>query len=81
MNNLRLIYLPGKIVKTFDELLFSLETHNYEFEKVQMFREKNFEFLNGGASDRVIDWLILKDKLKIFLSKHLDFFKLIVMCF
>lgn len=26
-----------------------------------MFREKNFEFLNGGASDRVIDWLILKD--------------------
>ncbi|PJN85103.1 CDP-glycerol--poly(glycerophosphate) glycerophosphotransferase [Bacillus velezensis] len=54
-------FVPGKIVKTFDELLFSLETHNYEFEKVQMFREKNFEFLNGGASDRVIDWLILKD--------------------
>ncbi|GGH76592.1 CDP-ribitol ribitolphosphotransferase [Pullulanibacillus pueri] len=53
-------FVPGKIVKNFDELLTALENNDYEFEKVEVFRNKNFEFLDAGASDRVIDWLILK---------------------
>ncbi|MFP7298701.1 CDP-glycerol glycerophosphotransferase family protein [Neobacillus niacini] len=53
-------FVPGKIVRTFNELINSLETEEYEFEKVELFRKKNFEFLEGGASDRVIDWIILK---------------------
>ncbi|WP_042374869.1 CDP-glycerol glycerophosphotransferase family protein [Neobacillus jeddahensis] len=52
-------FVPGKIVRTFDDLIHSLEKEEYEFEKVELFRQKNFEFLNGGASDRVIDWIIL----------------------
>lgn len=58
-------FVPGKIVKTFDELLRSLKEEDYEFEKVELFRNKNFEFQDDGASDRVIDWLILnRAKLK-----------------
>lgn len=53
-------FVPGKIVKSFDELLGSLENEDYEFEKVEIFRKKNFEFLHGGAADRVIDWIILR---------------------
>ncbi|MBY7144662.1 CDP-glycerol glycerophosphotransferase family protein [Virgibacillus sp. NKC19-3] len=52
-------FVPGKITRNFDELITALEKEDYEFEKVKKFRELNFEFLDGRASDRVIDWLIL----------------------
>lgn len=54
-------FVPGKIVETFNDLIESLENEQYEFEKVKEFKQKNFEFLDGGASDRVIDMLVLGD--------------------
>ncbi len=55
-------FVPGKIVKTFNELLTAIETLDFEHEKVEPFRNKNFEYQDGRSTDRVIDWLILGTK-------------------
>src|SRR5699024_3317536 len=55
-------FVPGKITRSFDELLGALKDEDYEYEKVERFKKLNFEFLDGGSSDRVIDWLILDKK-------------------
>ena len=55
-------FVPGKIVKTFGELIKAIETNDFEQEKVAPFRDKNFEYQDGGSTDRVIDWLILGTK-------------------
>ena len=55
-------FVPGKIVKTFGELIKAIEAHDFEQEKVAPFRDKNFEYQDGGSTDRVIDWLILGTK-------------------
>ena len=52
-------FVPGKIVRDFDELLVAMETEDYEKEKVAPFCERNFEYRDGHSTDRVIDWLIL----------------------
>ena len=54
-------FVPGKIVSTFDQLIAAIESNDYEQEKVKPFCEKNFEYRDGGSTDRVIDWLILND--------------------
>lgn len=50
---------PGKVVYTFDELLAAIEKKDFEFEKVQEYVDHHFDYIDSGASDRVIDWLIL----------------------
>ena len=55
-------FVPGKIVKTFGELMKAIGTNDFEQEKVAPFRDKNFEYQDGGSTDRVIDWLILGTK-------------------
>ncbi|MBQ7595846.1 MAG: CDP-glycerol glycerophosphotransferase family protein, partial [Clostridia bacterium] len=50
---------PGKIVHTFDELLESIKNQDFETEKVYKYVEEHFDYIDSGASDRVIDWLIL----------------------
>lgn len=50
---------PGKVCYTFEEVLEAIRTEDFEFEKVQQYVEHHFDYIDSGASDRVIDWLIL----------------------
>ncbi|MBE5881005.1 MAG: teichoic acid biosynthesis protein [Lachnospiraceae bacterium] len=50
---------PGKVVYTFDELLRAIREKDFEEEKVQEYVDHHFDYIDSGASDRVIDWLVL----------------------
>lgn len=50
---------PGRVAMTFDDVIDALRTGEYEQEKVARFRAENFDRIDTGAADRVIDWLIL----------------------
>ena len=52
-------FVPGRIVRSFDELMAAMAAGDYQQEKVAPFCERNFEYRDGHATDRVIDWLIL----------------------
>lgn len=54
--------VPGKIVKTFDDLMLSLENEDYEFHKMDGFIKKNFTYTDGKSTDRFIDQIILDKK-------------------
>ena len=53
-------YAPGKICNTFEELLKAIEEKDFEIEKLQEYREKNFDIKEKKAADLIIDNLILK---------------------
>lgn len=53
--------VPGKIVRTFEQLISALEKRDFEFEKVAPFIEKNFKYTDGKSTDRIIDQLIIGD--------------------
>lgn len=50
---------PGKVVASFDELVTALRDEDFELEKVDAFRDRNFDYFDSNSSNRVIDWLIL----------------------
>lgn len=50
---------PGKVVYTFDELLNAIKHKDFEFEKVEEYIKHHFDYIDSGASDRVIDWFLL----------------------
>ncbi len=52
-------FVPGRIVRTFPELLDAIRREDYEGEKVAAFATRHFAHLDGGSTDRVIDELIL----------------------
>ncbi|WP_313477365.1 CDP-glycerol glycerophosphotransferase family protein [Microbacterium sp.] len=52
---------PGKVCETFDELIEAIETGNFEEDKIERFRQENFDHIDTHSSDRVIDQLILDD--------------------
>jgi len=52
---------PGRICAAFDEVIDALESGDYQQQKVARFREENFDRIDTGSADRVIDWLILND--------------------
>jgi CDP-ribitol ribitolphosphotransferase len=52
-------FVPGRIARTFDEVLDAIRRDAYEAEKVGAFARRHFDHLDGGATDRVIDELIL----------------------
>ena len=52
-------FVPGRIARTFDEVLDALHHDAYDVEKVAAFARRHFDHLDGGATDRVIDQLIL----------------------
>lgn len=52
--------VPGKIVRTSEDLLKALEKRDFEFEKVDPFVKKNFRYTDGHSTDRIIDTLLLK---------------------
>jgi CDP-glycerol glycerophosphotransferase (TagB/SpsB family) len=54
--------VPGKIVRTSEDLIASLEARDFEYEKVAPFVKKNFSYTDGKSTDRIIDQLILKNK-------------------
>ena len=50
---------PGKIVHDFDALIEAIKNEDFETEKVYKYVDEHFDYIDSGASDRVIDWLIL----------------------
>jgi CDP-glycerol glycerophosphotransferase (TagB/SpsB family) len=46
-------------VRTFAELLDALRHDDYQSEKLPAFAERHFPRLDGSATDRIIDQLIL----------------------
>ena len=50
---------PGKVCHTFDEVMTALETQDFEYEKVEEYVDVHFDYIDSGASDRVIDWIVL----------------------
>ncbi len=57
-------FVPGKIVSDFNELMTAVYEGDFEHEKVEPFCNRNFEYRDGGSTDRVIDWLILGNEPK-----------------
>ena len=52
---------PGKVCTTFDEVVTAITTGDFEQEKVAKFRAENFDRVDTGAADRVINQLILSE--------------------
>lgn len=50
---------PGKVCYTFAEFLEAFENKDFEYEKVEEYVEKHFDFIDSHSSDRVIDWIVL----------------------
>lgn len=52
-------FVPGRITRTFDELLAAIRDDDFEQHLVEPFARAHFEHLDGTATDRVIDEIIL----------------------
>jgi CDP-ribitol ribitolphosphotransferase len=52
-------FVPGRIVRTFPELLDAIRREDYDSEAVAAFAARHFAHLDGGSTDRVIDELIV----------------------
>lgn len=52
-------FVPGRIVRTFPELLAAIRREDYQVEKVGPFAERHLPAEPGSATDRIIDELIL----------------------
>lgn len=61
---------PGKVCHTFEEVLQAIQKSDFEYSKVEEYVEKHFDYIDSGASDRVIDWVIL-GKMPDFVEKEL----------
>lgn len=51
--------VPGKICRSFDELMDAMRDGDFEFDKVERMLPMYFDHADTESSDRVIDWLIL----------------------
>lgn len=49
---------PGKVCADFSELLEAIRNQDYEYEKIEEYVANSFDYIDSGASDRVIDWFI-----------------------
>jgi CDP-glycerol glycerophosphotransferase (TagB/SpsB family) len=52
-------FVPGRIVRTFPEVLDAIRRDDYEAAKVAQFAVQHFAHLDAGSADRVIDQLVL----------------------
>lgn len=50
---------PGRVCETFDEVVQAIREGEFETSRLARFRAENFDRIDTGAADRVIDWLIL----------------------
>jgi CDP-ribitol ribitolphosphotransferase len=53
---------PGRVCETLDEVVRAIREGDVQQEKLARFRAENFDRIDTGAADRVIDWLILEDR-------------------
>ncbi|MPN04230.1 Teichoic acid ribitol-phosphate polymerase TarK [bioreactor metagenome] len=51
-------YVPGKVVSTMEALIQALKNDDFETEKQEKFREKNFDFYDNKSADRLVDFLL-----------------------
>jgi CDP-ribitol ribitolphosphotransferase len=51
-------FVPGRIVRTFDEMLDAIRRDDYEPEKLAAFRAGHLDHFDGNATDRVIDLIL-----------------------
>ncbi len=51
-------FVPGRIVRTFDEMLEAIRRDEYEPEKLAAFRATHLDHFDGLATDRVIDLIL-----------------------
>ena len=51
-------FAPGKICTSFDEVEKTIKNKDFQLEKVDRFVSENFDYLDSGATDRFIDWMI-----------------------
>jgi CDP-ribitol ribitolphosphotransferase len=51
-------FVPGRIVRTFPELVDAIRRDDYEIEKVAPFAERHFEHRDGRSTDRVVDLVL-----------------------
>lgn len=47
-------FVPGKIVKTFDQLIDALNHNDFEQHKVKPFLDKHFKYQDGRSSERIV---------------------------
>ena len=52
-------FVSGPIIRTFDELLQHIESEDFELDKLQAFKERNFKYHDSGSCDRIIDQIVL----------------------
>ena len=52
-------FVPGRIVRTFPEVVDAIRRDDYEADKVSQFAARHFAHLDAGSADRVIDQLVL----------------------
>ena len=52
-------FVPGRIVRSFGELLEAIERQEFDVEKVRPFAQRHLPSTSGSATDRIIDELIL----------------------
>jgi CDP-glycerol glycerophosphotransferase (TagB/SpsB family) len=53
-------FVPGRIVRTFDELVEAIRSGEYQAEKVAPFARRHLPESPGSATDRIIDELIVR---------------------
>ncbi|MBE6782941.1 MAG: hypothetical protein E7536_02895 [Ruminococcaceae bacterium] len=53
-------YVPGKVVKTSDEMIKAIKEKDFAEDKNAAFREFNFDFFDGKSSERLADYLLKK---------------------
>lgn len=51
-------FVPGKIVRNVDQIVESIEQEDYEQEKVETFKHRFFDQLDGKSSERVADFIM-----------------------
>ena len=51
-------FVPGRIVRTFEELVDAIRRDDYEVEKVPRFAARYFDHLDGCSTDRVVDLIL-----------------------
>lgn len=51
-------FVPGKIVRTSEQIVEAVRTSDYELQKVKTFKHRFFDHLDGKSSERVADFII-----------------------
>ena len=52
-------FVSGKIVRTSEDLLAAIAAGDFDRDRLEEFRARNFKHLDGGACDRIIDHILL----------------------